>query len=135
MVCSTELSIFLGSFLSLGLDFQMAITTTDPDLRGRFQGSPEILTSDMAQSIISTTFIDTLTGLGTEGAFWEEGLQVTKYALENTMQKNLFLRGDDAALSVIIVSDEDDNGSALQGQQFIDWFQGLKVRSKQSTNA
>ena len=80
----------------------------------------------MAQSIISTTFIDTLTGLGTEGAFWEEGLQVTKYALENTMQKNLFLRGDDAALSVIIVSDEDDNGSALQGQQFIDWFQGLK---------
>lgn len=116
---------FLGSFLSLGLDFQMAITTTDPDLRGRFQGSPEILTSDMVQSIISTTFIDTLTGLGTEGAFWEEGLQVTKYALENTMQKNLFLRGDDAALSVIIVSDEDDNGSALQGQQFIDWFQGL----------
>ena len=86
-VCNRTFNLF-WEVLSLGLDFQMAITTTDPDLRGRFQGSPNTI-SDMAQSIISTTFIDTLTGLGTEGALGGIS-QVTKHALENTMQKNLF---------------------------------------------
>ena len=35
------------------------------------------------------------------------------------------MRGDSVGLSVIIVSDEDDNGSNVQGR-YLSWFQSLK---------
>ena len=117
---------FLDSFLNLGLDYQMSIITTDPDQNGIFQGSPTIMTSSDSASVVTQQFTNTLSGLGTDGAFWEEGLQVVKDALSNQAQRQQFLRGEDAGLSVIIVSDEDDNTSPFKGQPFINWFGSLK---------
>jgi hypothetical protein len=120
---------FIGGFLNLGLDYNMAIITTDAGLNGTFQSNPLILDSSMGQSAVTQTFNTTLTNLGTDGSTTEVGLQVTKDALDNQSQSQLFMRGDTVGLSVIIVSDEDDNGSNIQGQQFISWFQGLKSDS------
>ena len=117
---------FLGGFLNLGLDYNMAIITTDGGLNGTFQGSNLVLSSSMGQSAVSNSFISTLTALGTDGSTTEVGLEVTKDALSNPNQVQMFMRGDTVGLSVIIVSDEDDNGSNIQGQQFISWFQSLK---------
>jgi len=113
---------FLGSFLSLGLDYQMAIVTTDMGDNGTFQGSPNILTVSMGENSVIQTFNQTLDALGTTGSTTEKGLDVTHAAFTNNPS---FIRGGDVGLSVIIISDEDDNGSSLRGQQFINWFQGL----------
>jgi hypothetical protein len=113
---------FLGSFLSLGLDYQMAIVTTDMSDNGTFQGSPTIMTTSMGESTVTQTFNQTLDALGTTGSTTEKGLDVTHAALTNNPS---FVRGGDVGLSVIIISDEDDNGSSLRGQNFINWFQGL----------
>ena len=117
---------FLLGFLNLGLDYNMAIITTDGGLNGTFQSNPPVLESSMGQSAITQTFNSTLSNLGTAGSTTEVGLQVTKDALSNPSQAQMFMRGDSVGLSVIIVSDEDDNGSNVQGQQFISWFQSLK---------
>jgi hypothetical protein len=118
---------FLGGFLNLGLDYNMAIVTTDAGLNGSFQSNPTVMSSSMGESSVTQTFNSTLSNLGTDGSTTEVGLQVTRDALSNTSQAQSFLRGDSVGLSVIIVSDEDDNGSDIQGQQFISWFQSLKT--------
>ena len=115
-------SSFLGSFLSLGLDYQMAIVTTDTADNGVFQG-PVMNSSQGQQSVIST-FTSTLDSvLNTDGSADERGLEVTHAALTSNSS---FMRSPSNGLSVIVVSDEDDSGSNIQGQNFINWFQGLK---------
>ena len=115
-------SSFLGSFLSLGLDYQMAIVTTDTSDNGAFKGP--IMSSSQGQQTVINTFTSTLnTVLNTDGSASEKGLEQTHAAL--TVNSS-FMRNPSNGLSVIVVSDEDDSGSNIQGQNFINWFQGLK---------
>ena len=122
-------SAFLGSFLSLGLDYQMAIITTDSADNGIFKGP--IMRSSQGQGSVQSTFDSTiasiLAGAGTSSSQdTEKGLEVTKMALDNSSQASSFIRNANNGLSVILVSDEDDNGSNISGQNFINWFQGKK---------
>jgi hypothetical protein len=119
-------SSFLGSFLSLGLDYQMAMITTDVADNGSFQGA--VMNSSQGQSTVSSTFNSTinniLSGAGSSSSQdTEKGLEVTQMALNNNPS---FLRHQDNGLSVILITDEDDNGSSPSSQSFISWFQGLK---------
>jgi hypothetical protein len=115
-------SSFLSSFLSLGLDYQMAIVTTDTADNGMFQGP--VMNSSQGQQAVINTFTSTLDQiLTTNGSADEKGLEVTYAALNNQAS---FMRASGNGLSVILVTDEDDSGSNIQGQNFINWFQGLK---------
>ena len=115
-------STFLSSFLALGLDYQMAIVTTDTADNGMFQGP--VMNSSQGQQSVVNTFTSTLDQiLTTNGSADEKGLEVTYAALSNQAS---FMRSSSNGLSVILVTDEDDSGSNTQGQNFINWFQGLK---------
>lgn len=119
-------SSFLGSFLSLGLDYQMAITTTDRADNGNFKGA--IMNSSQGQSYVEATFNSTLQTIlnqaGTSSSQdTEVGLEMTKASLT---ANSSFIRAPDNGLSVILITDEDDNGSNITGNNFISWFQGLK---------
>ena len=115
-------STFLSSFLALGLDYQMAIVTTDTADNGMFQGP--VMNSSQGQQSVVNTFTSTLDQiLTTNGSADEKGLEVTYAALSNQAS---FMRSSSNGLSVILVTDEDDSGSNIQGQNFINWFQGLK---------
>jgi len=117
---------FLGTFLGAGggLDYKMAITTTDVANNGSFMGTTPILDSNMSQSAVETAFGNTLDLiLDVEGSADEKGLQATHAAFTNNPS---FIRSGDVGLSVIIISDEDDSGSTPSGTSFISWFQGLK---------
>lgn len=123
-------SNFLSSFLSLGLDYQMAIVTTDMADNGIFQGtgsySGNIMKQSHGQTAVTNEFRGTLDRiLTTTGSADEKGLEVTKAALTNPNQSS-FIRGPSYGLSVILVTDEDDGGSNITGQTFINWFKGLK---------
>jgi hypothetical protein len=118
----SNFSSFLTSFLSLGLDYQMAIVTTDMVDNGMFQGP--VMNSSQGQQAVINTFTSTLDQiLNTNGSGNELGLEVTKAALSN---QSSFMRNPSNGLSVILVTDEDDSGSNINGSNFINWFQGLK---------
>ena len=117
---------FLGSFLSLGLDYQMAITTTDRADNGAFKG--QIMNSNQGQSTVESIFNSTLQTIldqaGTSSSQdTEVGLEMTKASLTSNSS---FIRDPNNGLSVILVTDEDDNGSNQTGSSYISWFQGLK---------
>lgn len=118
----TNFSSFLTSFLALGLDYQMAIVTTDMADNGMFQGN--VMNSAQGEQAVINTFTSTLdVVLTSNGSADEKGLEVTKAALTN---QSSFMRNSSNGLSVILVSDEDDGGSNITGSNFINWFQGLK---------
>ena len=119
-------SSFLGSFLSLGLDYQMAITTTDRADNGQFKGA--VMNASQGQSAVEATFNSTLQGIlnaagSSSSQDTEVGLEMTKASLQANPS---FIRDADNGLSVILITDEDDNGSNQTGQNYINWFQGLK---------
>lgn len=121
-------SSFMGSFLSLGLDYQMAIITTDEADNGTFQGA--VMNSAQGQTTVESTFNSTinniLSGAGSSSSQdTEKGLLTTQLALNNSSQSS-FIRHPDNGLSVILITDEDDNGSSPSSSSFISWFQGLK---------
>jgi len=89
------------------LDVQIGLTTTDVSVeRGGLVGFPEVL--DLADSRTPQRFRDRA-NVGVYGSGWEQGLEAARLAL-STSGPNAgsgFLRSD-AALSIIVVSDEDD---------------------------
>lgn len=143
-------SSFISQLVDSGIDFQTAVTSTDtceteapddlsqvmcpndePSLhhRGKFMGiaGSTVLTS-------STPNLDALfrdyTNIGTDGSSFEHGLSAAKMGLEKSLSgENDPLIREDAFLSVIVVSDEEDDGIGLsQPDEFtgINYFeQGL----------
>ena len=84
------------------------------------------MNSSQGQQSVINTFTSTLnTVLNTDGSADEKGLQQTHAALTSNSS---FMRNPSNGLSVIVVSDEDDSGSNMQGQNFINWFQGLETQ-------
>ena len=108
----TNLAAFLAFAQAQGIDYQIAVTTTDVRSRGehgRFVGTPPIITPATANA--ENVFLQIVTGLGTNGSGDEQGLEASYLALSDPLINTWnagFLRAD-AALAVIYVSDEIDH--------------------------
>ncbi|NOY24884.1 MAG: choice-of-anchor D domain-containing protein [Oligoflexia bacterium] len=119
---------FIDEFVGLGLDYHLAVITTDMDqsrFKGRIQGG--VITPDSADP--GAEFL-AATDQGSSGSGDERGMDAVKAALSEPListDNAGFLR-EDSALAVIILSDEDD-GSTTSDTAFNSWFTGLKTDS------
>lgn len=126
---------FIQYFQNLGLDFQLAVVTTDvenPSQQGRFVGNPKILkpsTADLTAAFQSNV------NVGTGGSGTERGLDAAKLALSEPLlsgENAGFLR-QDAILAIVVVSDEEDGGSEDDApalppvSDYVSYFLSLKA--------
>lgn len=123
----TNFSSFIQGFTGLGLDYHMAAVTTDmvnPQHSGRIRGS--VITSEMDASQASSLFLASV-DVGASGSSDEMGLAAVQAALTEPLlsNENVGFMRDDAALAIIVVSDENDS-SAINASQFTTWFRTLK---------
>ncbi len=130
---------FIKWALTLNVDFQIGVTTTDVKKNnplggtggpGELYGSPKIMTNNTPN--LETIFRQNAT-VGTGGSSDERGLEAARLALSpptiTTGTNKGFLRKD-ASLSVIVISDEAD-GSSQPVQYYLNFFLGIKgVRNK-----
>lgn len=127
---ANSFSNFINGFVTLGLDFQLGVITTDMDdsaESGRLQGSPAFLTQQ-TPNLIST--FQSRVMVGDSGSPTEEGLAAMEAALSppltNVGQTNAGFLRDDAVLSLLFVSDEDDF-SAGDWSDYVYFLGGLKA--------
>jgi hypothetical protein len=119
---------FVQGFIALNLDYQLGVVTTDlsnSSQSGKLQGSPTFLTP-ATPNIVST--FQSRVNVGTSGDATERGLGAAKAALSEPLRSGFnagFLR-DDAVLSVLFLSDEDDQSSGTW-QDYAYFFGGLKA--------
>lgn len=123
---------FINSADILGnqADFHIGVITTDvenPLESGLLQGLPKILlptTPNLEQEFAMHVQV------GTAGSGWEQGLQASYLALSPPLSSYSMYNADflrrDAALAIVIVSDEDDNTSNPV-EFFVNYLQGLKA--------
>jgi hypothetical protein len=117
---------FIDAFTALEVDYHIAVVTTDMDApsdSGRFQG--DWLTADTPN--LAAEFASQV-NQGSTGSASEKGFAAVQAALsEPLLSSSLhdgFLR-EDAALSIIVVSDENDD-SSMNSSSFTSWLLGLK---------
>lgn len=123
---ATNFASFINEFVGLGLNYHLAVVTTDmddPDQSGKFRGpvltqdTPDVINAFLAQ-------VDQ----GSTGSGSERGFDAVQAALSEPLVSNEnagFLR-EEAALAVILLSDEDDD-SAQNTATFVSWFETLKA--------
>jgi len=120
---------FIDQFLEAEVDYQIGVVTTDmtdTTQAGRLVGETKIVDSTMDLDTARSTFEDNVKVCAT-GSGFERGLAAAEAALSEPIISNEnagFLR-DDAALSIVFVSDEED-GSAIPTGEYLDFFKGLK---------
>lgn len=118
---------FIDEFLALNLDYQMAAVTTDmvnASQSGQIQG--QMINSSMSSSQAESLFLSSVNA-GAQGSADERGFDATKAALSSPLINGAnsgFLRPN-AALSIIVVSDEDD-ASSMNANDFVNFLYGLK---------
>jgi len=131
---------FIQSFVALGLDFQVGVTTSDMDpggTDGHLLGDPAVLTSDMTPDEIRAQFdadISPQVVSNTEvvlGAAYAS-LQDPGYALDQGLIR------PDANLAVIVIGDEDDQSGSVgaplrSAAQYSDWINGYKADPDKAT--
>ncbi len=113
---------FLTYFVEAEVDYHIGVTTTDTVVdAGAIRG--EIITPETEDP--DGVFED-IVRVGTTGSGYEMGLEAAKLAFEpqNAATNSAFLR-DDAKLSIIWVSDEEDS-SPLGAPEYVDYFKALK---------
>jgi len=121
---------FIEQFVALGLDYHLAVITTDmdsPAFQGRFQGG--VISPDDADPV--SEFL-AATNQGASGSGDERSMDAIQTALTEPLLSGGnagFLR-DDAALATIVLSDENDSSRIMDGS-FQSWLQGLKADSAQ----
>lgn len=114
---ATNSALFVDELLMSGVDFQIAVVTTDnPSIRGGIitNSTPDVY-SELSDAIVA----------GTVGSAIEEGQEMAKKALEGDLHPSSGFQRTDAFLSVIIVSDEDDF-SVSSDAEYYDFFFYLK---------
>jgi hypothetical protein len=122
-----QFDLFIGAFLSLGLDYHIGVVTTDmsnPDQSGRLQGNPAYIDSSTADPVNAFA---KRAAVGAGGSGDEKGLDATKAALTDPILSNEnagFLRSG-SVISAIVVSDENDSSSVNAGG-FTSWFEALR---------
>lgn len=124
---STNFPKFMNYFLGSGLDYHVGVISTDmddPDHRGklRTRGGARWIDPTTADPI--TTF-GQMVGLGTDGAVDEKGRAAIYTGLET--QKDAYNSGflrDDAFLSIVVISDENDysGSSPVTQSDFKNWL-------------
>jgi hypothetical protein len=122
---SQEFESFVEFFLIADTDYHIGITTTDmEDHGGRLLGNPPIITRSTPNP--AAVFRENVL-VGVEGSGFEKGIQAAWSALSPAMQSgaNAGFYREDAALSVIFVSDEDD-GSNYPVHDWLDAFWDIK---------
>jgi len=126
---------FINTAVSWSADLHIALTTCDiisTDHSGKFQGSPAVLKNRGPEALpnnqIISLFEDRTTGLGTNcDGGQEAGLEAGHLALSSPLTEGAnkgFLR-DDAKLSVIFLSDEEDQ-SVPEISFYIDFYRSKK---------
>ena len=122
---SAEFEAFTEFFYVANTDYHIGVTTTDMEIEaGRLVGETPIITRatpDPALAFRENVLV------GTEGSGFEKGIQAAWTALSPTMQlgPNAGFYRDEAALSVLFVSDEDD-GSNYPVHDWLDAFWDFK---------
>jgi hypothetical protein len=125
---------FIEQFLTAEVDYQIGIVTTDmtdPDQSGRLVGETKIITADLPIDEARQVFQDNVK-VCSQGSGFERGLAAAEAALidhitgdpNNPGPNEGFLR-DDAALSIVIVSDEDDLSPKTVGE-YLRSLKGVK---------
>jgi hypothetical protein len=126
---------FVQYFIGADVDYQIGVVTTDmedPSQSGRIQG--QIITQDTPNP---ASVFNSIVNVGTYGSGWEYGLEAALKALTTPLIAGPnagFLR-EDASLSLIFVSDEED-GSPYPVNQYINQFLDVKgARQRDIFNA
>ena len=124
---------FMGEFVDLGLDYHIAVVTTDmhnPDQSGQFMGP--VITEDTsdAESEFASQVDQGSGGSGQEQGFGACEAALTEPLLSTT--NSGFIR-EDASLAAIIVTDEDDDTDSINSSAFSTWFNGLKADPEMAT--
>ncbi len=122
----TNIHSFISTLVTLDIDFQLAVTTTDVELEaGKFVGTPKIInTTSITQAV--SDFAKNAT-LGINGSGYEQGLEAAYLALSAPLINNEnkgFLRPD-ANLGVVFVTDEEDS-SPQPVTFYSNFFQSIK---------
>lgn len=127
---AAQFDIFINTFVNLGLDYQIGITTTDDSGSGdsgKLLGAgviSEANSGSIAQ--VKTDFLDTI-AIANDGLGGEAGFGATKLALSEPLISTAnagFIR-EEATLQVIVVSDEPEQ-STLTPTQYATWLDGVK---------
>jgi hypothetical protein len=118
---------FLESFTTLGIDYQIGVTSTDmddPSHQGRLLGTDTIITPSDSDPV--GTFVQT-TDLGFNGSADEKGMDAAYAALTEPLLSTTTagLIRTDAMLAVVVISDEDDSSSIGAGS-FSSWLNSYK---------
>lgn len=126
-------SVFVDEFVDLGLDYHMAVITTDMDdlnQSGKIQG--DIFTSQMLPTTVISDFLVTI-DQGVEGSIFEEAFDASHAALTapllNTHNAGFFreqVNNVEPALSIIVLSDENDI-SDMAYEDYKAWLLSMKT--------
>ncbi len=129
-----QLDLFIGAFLSLGLDYHIGVVTTDMDSAsqsGKLQGSPTYIDSSTADPVAK---FEARASVGSGGSGDERGLDAATAALTDPLLSadNAGFMRTDSTLSVIVLSDENDY-SSQSASKFTSWFESLRTNPDKTT--
>lgn len=133
---ANQFDSFIDLFVSKGMDFNLAITTTDMRIakgpEGAFIGSPRVISSGMGSAPkIKEMFRKNMSVAQSDSA-QEEGMRAMKTALSPDLLTTLnsgFLRTD-AVLVVVFLTDENDHSVPGELQGYVEFLDKLKPRFK-----
>ena len=117
-----QVGLFVNALNDTGLNYHIAVTTMDMSAtgeKGKFIGTPAILTPATANL---TSVLSQRLRIGGQGSPVERGLEGMKASLSAPLSTSLnkdFLRPN-ALLTVIFLSNEDDQSTPDNYQQFLD---------------
>lgn len=128
---------FINYFVGSGLDYHVGVVSTgfdDAGDRGKLRSSGSHKWIDEDTRDPTGVFRD-IAVMGTDGPADEKGRDQVYGAIEllgrDAGSPNAGFYRDDAALSVIVISDEDDASRVTTVNEFVDWMVGLKERPEQ----
>jgi len=120
---------FITYFLDSGLDWHIGVVSTDTDgpEAGQLTRSNGRRYVDKDTPNPVSTFGDMIQ-LGIGGSFTEKGIQAAYMAIAvKAEQQNAGFYREDANLSMITISDENDQSTTPPLPEFISWLRGLKA--------
>jgi len=135
----TRFDEFIANFVTLGLDYQIGVTTTDMDTpapgnQGTLAGSPTVMKSaTMSADEVATAF-DAAVNPSATGSGTEVALGAAYEALKNPGGHAVIdgLVREDANLAIMIVGDEDDQ-SNQNGPYYASWIEAYKASPDRTT--
>lgn len=135
----TRFDEFIANFVTLGLDYQIAVTTTDMDTpapgnQGTLAGDPTVMkSSTMSPDEVMAAF-DAAVDPTTAGSGSEKALGAAYEALKNPGGHAVIdgLVRADANLAIMIVGDEDDQ-SGQSGTYYANWIEAYKASPERTT--